>query len=461
MNTRIRYGGGLLAGVAIAATVALAVYRRSVDGGVPSSYAPGKDRFSSPGSERPLQPPGSGDPGPVVSATDVPETGAGLGNPNKPLPNALRPLITAAVQGLMAETDPTRHRESLEAALAKVADGDLGLALAVLTDPEFAASGKELRQRLLERWGAQDPRAATAWIGRMSAGEARDEAFADVARGWAARDAEGARTWALALSEPSARDGALIQVGYELARTRPVEAMELAIAMQPTGRRDELLNYSATQWASQAPEEAVDWASQVSDEALRNRLLKDIFTEWGDGDPMAAATAAVKSMPAGREQNDTVVGIVQRWAQTEPKTAGAWVSAFPDGELRETAGRELITIWADQVVEEAGQWLDALPAGSFRDTAVSAYVAKILPMVPETASEWAMQIADPVLRAEELERVGAGWLESDAAAARAWIAQSALSAESKARLLSPPQPPTAAPKAQEPVVRSPGPNTDG
>ncbi len=447
--------------MAIAATVGLAVYRRSGDRGVPSSYAPGKEGVRPGGAEVSSQSAESGDtrqPAPPAGATNA---GIGPGDPNKPLPNALRPLLTAAVEGLMAETDPSRHRESLEAVLAKVGDGDLGLALAVLTHPEFAASGKELRQRLLERWGAKDPLAATAWIGRMSPGEARDEAFGDVARGWATRDVEAARTWALGLSEPSARDGALIQVGYELARTRPVEAMEMAIAMQPTGRRDELLNFSATQWASQAPADAVEWASQVSDEALRNRLWKDIFTEWGDGDPMAAATAAVKSMPEGREQNDTVVGIVQRWAQTDPTIAGAWVSAFPEGELRETAGRELVTIWADQRVEEAGQWLDALPAGNFRDTAVSAYVAKILPMVPATASEWAMQIADPVRRAEELERVGAGWLESDAVAARAWIAQSALSAEAKARLLSPPNPPVAVPKESGPVVRSPGSNADG
>jgi hypothetical protein len=208
---------------------------------------------------------------------------------------------------------------------------------------------------------------------------------------------------------------------------------------RPTVRRDELLTFAATQWASRAPDDAVDWAAKVEEETLRNRLLKDIFTEWGDRDPLQAATAAVKSMPEGREQNDTVVGIVQRWAQTEPKTAGAWVAAFPDGDLRETAGRELVTIWADQAVEEAGQWLDALPGGGFRDTAVSAYVDKILPMVPDTAAVWAMQIGDPVRRAEVLERVGTEWLESDAAAARVWIANSALSPEAKARLLTPPK----------------------
>jgi hypothetical protein len=461
MNTRIRYGGGLLAGLAVAATVGLAVYRRSGDQGLYPTPMPRTNQVPVAAAEQGSQPPTTVDPGLVVPAISLPETESGSGDPSKPLPNPMGPLITASVRELMAETDPTRHRESLEAALAKVGDGDLGLALAVLTHPDFEVSGREFRQRLLERWGAKDPQAATAWIGRMSPGDARDEAFSDVARGWAMRDVEAARSWALALSEPSARDGALIQVGYELARTRPVEAMEMAIAMQPTRRRDELLNFSATQWASQAPADAVDWASQISEESLRTRLLKDILTEWGDGDPMAAATAAVKSMPEGREQNDTVVGIVQRWAQTEPNTAGAWVAAFPDGELRESAGRELVTIWADQAVEEAGQWLDALPAGNFRDTAVSAYVAKILPMVPQTASEWAMQIADPVRRAEELERVGSGWLESDAAAARAWIAQSALSAEAKARLLSPPSPPTAVPQGKGQVVRTPGSNADG
>ncbi len=442
MNTKTRYGwgrlGGAVAMAVVAAIAGFAVFRWIPHRGPTSS---GRDDGAAGPSlhEAASTPDESG----VALAADRAIREADVvgdgGDPNKALPNAMRPQLMEAIQGLKSESDPSRHRELLDTALDAIRDADLAAAMAVLTEPEFASSGHELRQRLLERWGATDPRAASAWIGRMSSGEAREEAYGDVARGWAKRDVDAARTWALGVAEPSERDGALIQVAYELARSRPVEAMHLAIEMQPTVRRDELLTFAATQWASRAPDDAVDWAAKVEEETLRNRLLKDIFTEWGDRDPLQAATAAVKSMPEGREQNDTVVGIVQRWAQTEPKIAGAWVAAFPDSDLRETAGRELVTIWADQAVEEAGQWLDALPGGGFRDTAVSAYVDKILPMVPDTAAVWAMQIGDPVRRAEVLERVGTEWLESDAAAARVWIANSALSPEAKARLLTPPK----------------------
>jgi hypothetical protein len=36
-----------------------------------------------------------------------------------------------------------------------------------------------------------------------------------------------------------------------------------------------------------------------------------------------------------------VIAVLQRWAQTDPQAAGAWVDGFPEGDLKENAIHEL------------------------------------------------------------------------------------------------------------------------
>ena len=45
----------------------------------------------------------------------------------------------------------------------------------------------------------------------------------------------------------------------------------------------------------------------------------------------------LQELPAGRLQADTIISIVQRWAQQSPADATDWVNQFPDGDLRDTA----------------------------------------------------------------------------------------------------------------------------
>ena len=435
MNSKTILGGFLALLIALAITAILISSRRS-------STPPGVESPTTPAIPALRETPVASSPDlptPSRHTSDNRETPTSeilpASDPSKAPPNPLRPILASLLSEIAQESDLTRKTALAESAFVRVGETNLAHALAVLTDPEFAINGQEVRSRLLQRWGALDPQAASAWASRMSPGENRAAAYAEIARGWAGQNPDAASAWARTLSEPSERDAALIEVAYELARSKPVEALDLAIELSPTTRRDEVLNFSATQWASLKPQDALDWAKQVPDENLRARLIRDITTEWGDTDPNAAATAAVQSIPTGRAQNDAVVGIIQRWAQSSPEVAAAWIQAFPEGELRETAGRELVNVWADQAPEAAGHWLNALPQGSFRDIAVESYVTSILPAAPDTAATWAMEIRDPNRRSESLERVASLWLEVDAPAAKAWIPQSALAPETKNRLL--------------------------
>ena len=327
-----------------------------------------------------------------------------------------------------------REPESLT---IEVAAADVQAAIALLRGPRLTELSEQSRLQLVHRWATNDPAAAAGWAGQIPPGTSREGALNAVAAAWANHDFAGAIEWARQLPRESERESGLIQIAYETARTDPMQALTLAAELPATPARNDLVSHTSAQWASIDPESATEWAKQVTDDPLRQRLLSDMIPAWGESDPGAAATEAIQSLKPGREQNDAVVGVVQRWVQREPEEAATWVAAFPEGPLRDTAMEEVVKLWADGNAEQAGHWLNTLEAGPVRDVGVAAYVNKVLLTAPETAAQWAKVIAGETLRLQALEHVGESWLASDPKAAQAWIAQSSLPDAVKARLLPP------------------------
>jgi hypothetical protein len=76
-----------------------------------------------------------------------------------------------------------------------------------------------------------------------------------------------------------------------------------------------------------------------------------------------------------------------------------------------------------------------LPAGQSRDTAVAAYTRRVATTDPQTAAQWAETINNESIRNSQMESIASAWLRTDANRAAAWITNSSLSDEVKARLL--------------------------
>ena len=70
---------------------------------------------------------------------------------------------------------------------------------------------------------------------------------------------------------------------------------------------------------------------------LRHRAFVDLAIAAADRDPTLAANIAATQTQAGPQQNRTVIGVVQRWAQTDRASTLAWVESFPAIDLREEA----------------------------------------------------------------------------------------------------------------------------
>ena len=61
---------------------------------------------------------------------------------------------------------------------------------------------------------------------------------------------------------------------------------------------------------------------------------------------------------------------------------------------------------------------------------------KIVASDPQAAAQWAETIANQNARDRQLESIVVTWLRADPTSATAWLSNSSLSAEAKARLLS-------------------------
>jgi hypothetical protein len=165
-------------------------------------------------------------------------------------------------------------------------------------------------------------------------------------------DLPAAIAWVQQLADDEDRRSALLHVAYETARMKPITALTLALEL-PSGRaRDDLITHAAAEWAANDPQAASEWAKQISENSLRDHVLAVVATAWGESDPVAAANLAVSSLPAGRSQEDALIGILQRWVQNEPTAAAAWVERFPIGELRQTAVETLAQLWPSELPVE-------------------------------------------------------------------------------------------------------------
>ena len=349
----------------------------------------------------------------------------------------LRQSLESSLHSIQSEPDGTIQQEKLESLASGVALTDVAEALAFLEINSDSELAQALHLLLVRRWSEGSPSSAADWVLQSSPGPMRTEAIKGVAIIWANQNLTEASDWVRQLPAGKERQAGIISVAYEAAREKPMEAITLAIELPEDADRDALVKHSAAQWAATDPKAATEWAQQIQTGPLRNQVISSIATSLAESDPKAAAALATESLPAGKPQDDAVVGIIQRWAQYEPENAAAWVERFPTGKLRDAGLENLISQWSDIDFGQTANWLNSGRLGESHDAALGTFVNKLAPASPETAAVWVDAISNDELRQQQSESVAHAWLARDAAAARAWIVAGALPEATKQRLLNP------------------------
>jgi hypothetical protein len=246
----------------------------------------------------------------------------------------------AGIDGLSVES-----QERLQTICQRgVALKDIPEALRFLQSLPEQPGFRDLMFALIRQWAESDAPSAAHWAEGMPIGAIRQESLNGVALVWANQDLDGTIQWATQLPADDERTEVLRGTAYEAARTEPLTALSIAVESPASPENDALIQHSALQWASKSPEEAARWAVDISDQALRERVLSLVAAAWGESDPVAASKLAISAIAPGKAQDDAVIGIVQRWVQTDPDATQEWVQSFPKGVLRETAIANIIQL---------------------------------------------------------------------------------------------------------------------
>jgi hypothetical protein len=377
-------------------------------------------------------------PADEVSSQAAPEGEQGLkpaGQQSTQQPIQKPALTVGSFEDIRAEADPALRDQKLAAWLEKLKAREIIATLESLRSGTVSDKDRELSAALLRKLTELDPEAAAVWATERAVGPDRQQLLNSVAVVWASKNLTDVIAWARALPENDKRE-TLVKIAYEAVATDVGQALKLASEGPNGPARDELISHVAAEWATKNPEQIAVWAKEIPDPRLKEQVLSRIAATWGDSNPAAAAELALKALPAGKNQDDAVVGIVQRWVQTQPADAAAWVERFPEGKLRDTAMTEVVKLWSDKNLTDAGHWINDLAPGPGRDAAVEAYIGKALSSDIAAAANWTLGIDEDSLRERQMQRVAEAWLAKDPFKARRWIQESDLADEVKLRLLS-------------------------
>jgi hypothetical protein len=281
-------------------------------------------------------------------------------------PNAL----ALAAAGIDQELDPDQREQLLARIVEIIPPSDLSRALELLNEAT-GPNAEELRQRILRRWADLQPAEAAAWAMAMPDNQDRGAALVQVATAWANTDPDATAAWTRSLPQGEATTtSAVLACAYEAARLNPIVALTAAGQLPPSAQRDDALAHSVSQWAEGDPNQAYMWANNIPDPDLRQRLLATVLTSAAEQNGAIAAGLVATQLSPGDEQNRAAVAILQRWAQSSPEDAAAWVLQFPDAGLSAAGAENLGAIWADSDPVGATRWIGGLAEPSLREAAL-------------------------------------------------------------------------------------------
>ena len=287
-------------------------------------------------------------------------------------------------------TDPIEKEAALKQSVEGLSPEMAAALLASLNRDELKC---DAAQRLFELWATAKPSEAAVWAQGL-ADLATLTAFVKLAAlRWASFDLSNSVAWARALPDGELRTEIIAAIGFEAVRSATPVALNLAAELPAGQAQADLILRATAEWAYTDQHGVMQWAQQIKDSDLRLLATEQIAVASAEKDPIGAANIALQQMSPGAEQDRALVCIVQRFVQTDPVAASAWVSGFPANALGRDAIDNLVNIWAHRDLVASGNWLSSLPSGGLRNAGVLAYSRVLAQTDPASAQRWASSVS--------------------------------------------------------------------
>jgi len=180
-----------------------------------------------------------------------------------------------------------------------------------LDDPDVAFSASTVVTAMFD----QNVEEAKDWIGRMPAGDPRDEAERAFAYLWAGKDPRSAANWVGSLPA-NEQANVTSTVARNWVETDWAEASRW-IATLTGDARDRALAVAAHREGA-SPGDSLSVALSIGEEETRNNVIESIIRNWAATDPNAAETW-VRAGPFSDEQREQLSSVV---SEMRKQTAG-------------------------------------------------------------------------------------------------------------------------------------------
>ena len=361
-------------------------------------------------------------------------------------PGAIKPGITAALAEKKAET----RLKKLSELGSKLSLTEIPQALDVAADLGELRERAVLREAIVKRWSELSPLAALDYVNRqpesrnklelvrvvalacakenaataaaavvaMKTGRAAVEATGIVAEVWAKSDVRAALAWTRALPPGAAQEAALYTIRFIWVHSDPESAAGDVQTLPAGDTKNALLLNIAGEWAARDPQKAIAWARGLADPNEQQNVLAIIAESWADAHP-AEAAAFARQLPFEFRAHATLA-VLTRWATQNPAEAATWAIRLPE-DVRQPGLTEVMNVWTAVEPAAAAAWVEKVEPAS-RDLVRQAYAEAVVEWAPESAVKMLLATADPALRWQRVGNLLARWSESDATAARAWLA---------------------------------------
>lgn len=215
--------------------------------------------------------------------------------------------------------------------------------------------------------------------------------------------------------------------------TDAVATWKQLLAADPADRAGQLTGFLYGLCRAGKFEAALKFAKEAPAD-VRGGFLKIIFTCWAQSKPQDAVKA-LESVADPEFHSLALRAIADGWDPANSGDLAAYANVLPAGDDRDYALSLALDNWSLQDPAALGAWLNTLPRGAEFDYGVALMIAKSdgANRPPELAMKWVENIGDVELKQDLLAQVLQEWSQSDAAAARRYVAGAAWLDDSQRR----------------------------
>jgi len=237
---------------------------------------------------------------------------------------------------------------------------------------------------IAKEWARLDPDAALAWANSLGQGKGealssvvgevaksdpkkaaelaanmdpalRGDAYNSIARQWGASNFDDAELWARGLpADQQARVFSELIQG--LATTNPELAAEKIKTLEPGRETDTAIGTTAGKWAQEDPAAAFDWLAAQTSQRAQRQAMNQVIPSLVVKDP-AAALASINKLAAGEVRDSAVSAYVESNYSADPSTLTAPAESISDERDRGRTVATLYNRWKQTDPEAANAYL--------------------------------------------------------------------------------------------------------